>query len=485
MVVLEHQALAKKGAALVELRLDWLSRPPDVVRLLEQRPTPVVVTCRRQSDRGRWRGSEEQRQAILRTAIASGAEYIDLESEIAGSIPRFGDTKRIVSHHDFDETPENLEEIYARLKTLDPDVIKLVTMANTPADSVRLLKLVSESDVPTVGFCMGELGLTSRLLCGKYGSPFTFATFNKDRELAPGQLSFDEMRDVYQFEKINSNTQVFGVLGDPIAHSMSPLLHNLAFQDQKLDAVYLPMRVPPGMLTRTLEAFEWLGVRGYSVTIPHKEAVLEITDRFVGPVRGIGAANTLYRDAQDRWSAANTDHEAAMECIRIALGEPADKTDFLKGKMVLMLGAGGVARAIAYGLLRAGAVLSITNRSEQRGVELAAAMQCQHVKWANRVRSLADIIVNCTSVGMHPDLDETPYQMNWITEGQLVFDTVYNPENTLLLKDAREYGWQTASGLDMFVRQAAAQFELFTGRRAPLDRFQDAVRREISAVNRS
>lgn len=483
MVVLEHQALAKKGAALVELRLDWLSRPPDVARLLEQRPTPTLITCRRQSDRGRWRGSEEQRQAILRTAIASGVEYIDLEADIAGSIPRYGDTKRIVSHHDFEETPANLEEIHARLKSLDPDVIKLVTMANTPADSVRLLKLVANSDVPTVGFCMGELGLTSRLLCGKYGSPFTYATFNKDRELAPGQLSFDEMRNVYHFEKINGNTQVFGVLGDPIAHSMSPLLHNLAFQDQNLDAVYLPMRVPPGMLGQTLEAFEWLDVRGYSVTIPHKESVLEVTDRYIGPVRGIGAANTLFRDANGRWCAANTDHAAAMDCFRMGLGAPADKTDFLNGKMVLMLGAGGVARAIVYGLTRAGAVVSVTNRTEQRGMDLAALMQCQHVKWPNRVRSLADIIVNCTSVGMHPNMDETPYQMNWISEGQLVFDTVYNPENTMLLKDAREYGWRTVSGLDMFVRQAAAQFELFTGRRAPLDRFLDTVRREISAVN--
>ena len=171
-----------------------------------------------------------------------------------------------------------------------------------------------------------------------------------------------------------------------------------------------------------------------------------------------------------------------MECIRMGVGAPADNTDFLNGKMVLVLGAGGVARAIIYGLTRAGAVVSVTNRTEERGVNLAAAMQCQHVKWANRVRSLADIIVNCTSVGMHPDMDETPYQMNWISEGQLVFDTVYNPENTLLIKQARDRGCPMVSGIEMFIRQAALQYEQFTGKPAPLEVMRETLRRGISAV---
>ncbi len=194
MVVLEHRALAERGAELVELRIDWLSHMPDLSRLLADRPTPCVVTCRRKSDRGRWRGSEDQRLALLRSAIVAGVEYVDLEDDVAGQIPRYGDTKRIVSHHNFDETPRNLEDIYKRICGFDPDIVKLVTMANAPSDIVRMLRLVADADLPTIGFCMGELGVASRLLCGKYGSPFTYATFSTERELGPGQLSFEEMR---------------------------------------------------------------------------------------------------------------------------------------------------------------------------------------------------------------------------------------------------------------------------------------------------
>src|SRR6516164_9229653 len=167
MMIAEHKALADRGAELVELRLDWLSHSPDLGRLLADRPTPVVVTARRARDKGLWRWSEEQRLMVLRSAIVAGAEYVDLEEDIAGSIRRYGSTKRIISHHDFDQTPDNLAEIHARMQKHDPDVIKIVTMANSPLDNVRMLKLVAQSLVPTVGFCMGEFGIPSRLLTGR------------------------------------------------------------------------------------------------------------------------------------------------------------------------------------------------------------------------------------------------------------------------------------------------------------------------------
>lgn len=185
----EHRALAEKGAELVELRVDFMRKRPDIGRLLKDRPTPVVVTCRRKADRGRWFGTEDQRLAILREAIIGGAEYVDLEVDVAGSIRRYGKTKRIVSYHNFDETPLELFDIYQRMAKLDPDVIKIVTMANSPGDNVRMLEMVGAADVPTVGFCMGEMGTISRVLCGRYGSPFTYASFSREREMAPGQLS--------------------------------------------------------------------------------------------------------------------------------------------------------------------------------------------------------------------------------------------------------------------------------------------------------
>ena len=488
MVVAEHKFLAEKGAELVELRLDWLSGMPKLDQLIQDRPTPVVIALRRQSDRGRWRGSEEQRLTILRSAIVAGVEYIDLEADIAKLIPRYGDTKRIISHHDFEETPDDLEEIHRRLCGLDPDIVKLVTMANAPSDMIRVLRLVKNSTVPTVGFCMGELGVASRVLCGKFGSPFTYATFSEDRELAPGQLSFEQMKEIYHYDDITAGTHVYGVLGDPIAHSMSPRIHNAAFKDKGIDAVYLPFRVAKHALKGTLEDFEWLDIRGYSVTIPHKEEIIGKAEFKDASVDEIGAANTLYRGADGAWCASNTDYDSAMQTIKLGMVDSPNPTDeeidevSLAGLRILMLGAGGVARAIGRGSVLAGAALTICSRTHKRTVALAEELGCQQVLWENRGSVFADILINCTPVGMHPNVDETPFKDHWLREEMLVFDTVYNPENTLFLKHAKQRECRVASGVEMFVRQAAMQFERFTDGPAPIEAMRDTVRRAISAV---
>jgi 3-dehydroquinate dehydratase/shikimate dehydrogenase len=482
MVTLEHKALAEKGAELVEYRLDYLSHLPDLNRLLKDRPTPVVITIRRAEDKGRWRQSEEQRQTLLRQAIVQGVEYVDLEMDVAPLIRRYGQTKRIISYHNFDETPEDLDKIHARMTKLDPDIIKLATMANSPSDMVRMLQLVKNSDVPTAGFCMGEFGMASRILCGKYGSPLTYATFNKDRELAPGQLSFEEMRTIYRFDKINADTQVFGVLGDPLAHSYSPLIHNAAFEHLGINAVYVPFRVPKDKLHSTLTDFDWLNVRGYSVTIPHKHDAIAMAQVCDEAVNRIGAANTLWRDAAGQWHATNTDYLAALQTICLGLGSEPDNHFVLAGKRVTMLGSGGVAKAIGLGVVTNGGILTIASRSHAHAAELAEKLGCQHVLWENRGSQYADILINCTPVGMHPNVDDTPFADNWLREGTLVFDTIYNPENTLLLKQAKQRDCVTVSGLEMFIRQAAAQFELFTGQPAPLEQMRATLRREMSPV---
>lgn len=482
MVTLEHQALAQRGAELVEFRLDYLSHLPDLGRLLKDRPTPVVVAIRRAADKGRWRESEEQRLTILRQAIVQGVEYVDLEWDIASEIRRYGKTKRIISYHNFDETPEDLAQIHARMTKLDPDIIKLATMANSPGDMVRMLQLVKHSGVPTAGFCMGEFGMASRVLCGKYGSPLTYATFNKDRELAPGQLSFDEMKHLYRFDQINADTQVFGVLGDPLAHSYSPLIHNSAFQHLGINAVYVPFRVPKDKLQSTLRDFDWFDVNGYSVTIPHKEDVIAKADISDEAVHTIGAANTLWKDAGGQWHATNTDYLAALQTLAIGMESEPDNHFVLAGKRVMMLGAGGVAKAIGAGVLKNGAILMIASRSIARSKELAEKLGCQHVLWENRGAQYADVLINCTPVGMHPNVEDSPFADNWLREGTLVFDTIYNPENTLLIKRAKQRECRTVTGLEMFIRQAAAQFELFTGQAAPIEQMRETLRRELSPV---
>lgn len=329
---------------------------------------------------------------------------------------------------------------------------------------------------------MGEFGTASRVLCAKYGSPFTYASFSEDRELAPGQISFKEMKNVYRYDKINCGTKVFAVIGDPIAHSKSPLIHNAAFEQEKLNNVYVPFRIPPDDLLDTLRTFEWLQIQGYSITIPHKEACVEYCDFPDETCKTVGAANTWYRDASHRWRASNTDYDAALATIRQGLAEGKGDTN-LQGKAALVLGAGGVSRAITHGLIKAGCAVSITNRTNKRGEKLAQELGCRHVTWENRGAQTADILVNCTPIGMFPHMDETPFDPHWLRDGMLVFDTIYNPENTLLLKDARNHNCHVASGLEMFVRQAALQYERFTQSEAPLDCMREALRKSISPIN--
>jgi 3-dehydroquinate dehydratase/shikimate dehydrogenase len=216
------------------------------------------------------------------------------------------------------------------------------------------------------------------------------------------------------------------------------------------------------------------------VTIPHKQAAAAYAQNRDPLVEETGAANTLYRDAAGRWCSTNTDFEAALASLRLGM-EGRD----LAGMRVLMLGAGGVARAIGRGVARAGCVLTITNRHKQRAQELAELLGCQMVTWENRGSVDCDILINCTPVGMWPEMNDTPFPSHWLRDHMLVFDTIYNPENTLLLKEAREHDCRTVSGLEMFVRQAAAQYELFVQRPAPLDVMRDALRRGISAAQRS
>jgi 3-dehydroquinate dehydratase / shikimate dehydrogenase len=479
-VIAEHKHLVDQGAELVELRLDYINGQINLKRVLPDRPCPVIVTIRRQQDGGKFNGTEEARVMLLRTAIAEQVEYVDLEEDIAAKIPRYGRTKRIISHHDFRKTPEDLAQIHARLAALDPDIIKIATLANHPHDNLRMLRLVRDSKIPTVAFCMGDVGTPSRLLIGRFGSPFSYATFHHERTLAPGQLSFQQMREIYHYDDITPETELYGVIGDPIAHSLSPLIHNAAFQQAKMPKAYLPFRIPREDLGSFIDDAAELGIRGLSITIPHKEAVLKRLGKIDGAVRGVGAANTILFE-NGELSGFNTDYRAAMDSISAALelDEAGASGRYLQGKTALVLGAGGAARAIAFGLVRRGAEVVLASRTSQRAEALAKFVGCRAVDWSARHNYLVDILVNCTPLGMHPNVDETPYEKHHLKPSMLVFDTVYNPESTLLVKEARARSCTVVTGLEMFIRQAALQFKLFTGSDAPADLMRDVLRRAI------
>ena len=483
MMIAEYRHLAEEGADTVELRLDYVVRAVNLKRLLGERPCPVIVTCRREQDGGKWEKSEDERIMLLRSAIVEGVDYVDLEEDIAGKVPRFGKTKRIISYHNFHETPSELREIHDRMKALDPDVIKMATMAHNPRDNIRMLELIGESEIPTVAFCMGDMGTPSRILAARFGAPFTYATFHQDRTLAPGQLSFKQMRDVYHYNDITPNTDVYAVIADPIAHSMSPVVHNAGFRALGMDNVYVPIRVPDEQLEEFMSYCRGFGLKGLSVTIPHKEGILNFVDSTDQAVDHIGAANTVVMDGFEK-VAYNTDFAAALDSIYDTLGRGGD-VDVLAGRSAIVLGAGGVAKAVVHALKSRNVDVTIASRTMERAEALAKKFKCSPIEWRNRHTGHYDMVINCTPVGMHPHVNETPFDAHHLRRSMIIFDTVYNPEQTLLIKEARDIHASVITGVDMFVRQAALQFKLFTEAEPPVDTMRDAIRTAIAAAVKS
>lgn len=482
MVQIELEEAVKRGAQFLELRLDFMAKAVDFKRLLPHKRCPWVATLRRHTDGGRWKGTEDERKMVLRQAHVAGFDWVDLETDIADEIKRFRDIKRIVSYHNFNETPDDLETIYERMAKQDADVLKVVTLAQHPKDCLRVLNLIRNAKRPTVGHCMGEIGVPSRILSLKYGAPFLYAAFNKERGIAPGLPSMEEVQRYFQVDRLNAETAVYGVIGDPVAHSFSPALHNLMFRRTGLNAVYLPFRVPRGELPETVQAFDAVPVSGYSVTIPHKEPAAALAVHADERVRETGAANTLVKRA-DGFHAFNTDYEAALEGLRRNMPVEDGKRREIQGSGAMVLGTGGAARAVAHALHRAGAApLWVVGRSLDKVDKLAGEVHGKPVEWAARHNIDAQIVVNCTPIGMHPNLDESPIHASYLKPGLVVFDTVYNPEQTLLIKEARARGCQTVTGVEMFVRQAAMQFELFTGQRADVETMREILRRALSPL---
>lgn len=482
----EWHGAASAGAQLCELRIDCLRRDPDLKRIFKDRPTPAIFTIRRGADGGLWRGDEEKRQRLIREAIVAGIEYVDLELDVAQKLPRprFGNTKRIVSVHNFREMPD-LDDVAEMMLEADPDILKIAAVAKTVAEASRMLDFVKRFNekIPTIGLAMGTLGVFTRVLGAKFGSPHTYAGFNPDRTFAPGMIRMQELRRDYHYEQIDAGTEIFAVIGDPIGHSLSPAVHNNAFRHLGLNKVLVPLHIPDGTLKESLQALDWLQIRGMSVTIPHKEAILPLLSRRDRTVEQIGACNTVLRDDDGSLVGHNTDLTAAISSLEDALrAAGADLRQPLLDKQVLVLGTGGVARTLVAGLSKSGAGAIVCGRSEDKAAKLAEEFDCRSVPWGARASTLCDVIINGTPVGMHPDVDSSPVPPSTFREGMLAFDTIYRPENTLFLKLAREHNCATVSGVDMFVRQAALQFQYYSGQEAPEDLMREIVRRRLSAA---
>lgn len=469
----EMVAATSAGADTVECRLDCLTRPPteaELARLLSDPPVDVIVTYRSAQQGGRRETSPAERLETLRRAARFKPAYVDVE---LGTDPTDWPAAPIVlSHHDLRGCPTNLTEIAIAMDASPAAVCKVVFAAEGVEDAFRAMDILRNTRKPAVALAMGEAGLASRVLARKFGAFGTFASLEPGRESAPGQPTLADIRDLYRWDNLGPGTAVYGVAGCPVAHSLSPAIHNAAFSAAGLDAVYLPLRVEAGAeaFRRFMDALlarPWLDWRGLSVTIPHKENALAYVgrDRCEELACRIGAINTIAIDTSGSCRGFNTDYAAALDALCSAMG--VGRRD-LAGRRVAVLGAGGAARAIVAGLRYGGAEVEIYSRTVSRAEALAGEFSCRAAGMEAVHRTAAEIVINCTPVGMHPEVDASPME-DFPPSVEVVFETIYNPIRTRLLRHAERRGLKTVSGMDMFVNQGAAQFEAWTAKPAPRD----------------
>jgi len=479
--LMDRAETALKDSKFLEFRLDSLPKPASALMYLKQflaehREVTAIGTCRRKAHGGGFDAPLATELEILTKAAQAGCQIIDLEIESAEECKpaqlaklRTAGAALMISFHDFTRT-KGLDHAADRIEAFKPDFVKVVSTARTLADNLAVLRLIEDRSLAShvVGIAMGEEGIVSRVLALRAGAAFTFASFSSGTETAPGQMTAETLRDVYRLEHLDQATRIFGVAGNPVAHSLSPLLHNTGFRRENVNAVLLPLKVRTmaDLMTLALE----LPLAGVAVTMPLKTEVLPYLANMDPLTSRIGACNTLRTGADGKLYGFNTDVAGIVR--------PLERRMRLKGARIVVLGAGGAARAAVFGLVAQGAEVFVVNRTHEHAVALARQAKAKSLKHELLAKQSFDVLINTTPCGMtgvKPALPIAESELN----AQLVFDTVYSPLETPLLKLARARGIPVVTGLEMFVQQGARQFEIWTGKPAPESEMMRVVEHEL------
>ncbi|MBI1805845.1 MAG: type I 3-dehydroquinate dehydratase [Ignavibacteria bacterium] len=449
---------ASTCADLVEIRIDGLA-DLDLKKLLK-RPRPnVIITNRRVDEGGKFSGTTAEQFDILSQAIRFGAEYIDVELSwgkrfVQDLLSSCSKTKVICSYHNFQETPRDIRGIYSAMRKTGADILKLCTIANDISDNQKmfnLTRLAKTNRQQVISFCMGEMGQISRILGGKYGSYLTFGSTRSGTCTGVGQFTVEDLKKVFRVHTLTQRTKVFGLVGNPVKYSQGIYYHNRRFTKASMDAVYV------NFLVHDLKQFFITfgdQVSGLSITMPFKRDIIPLLDEVAEDAIPLQAVNTVIR-RKGKLVGYNTDLPAIASLLR--------RKTRLKNKQAVVLGTGSTAKTMAYAVVHHGVQTTIVGRSAEKAKALADDLDCQWATVDNLGLIPADILLNGTSVGMAADVpsQRTLVPKRYLHRGMIVFEAVYNPPMTHLLRDAKSAGCTTISGMELFQRQAELQSKLF------------------------
>jgi len=467
--MMEKAEAVVRDNPFIELRLDYLRQPASILqklrRFTDYHPESLLIAnCRRTGHGGKFHGSLAAQVDVLIRAAANGAQLADLELESAAAL-KSKDLDRlraaaavILSFHDFRGT-RKLDETFQKMTAFPADFYKVVSTANSLYDNVTMMKFLERQSEKhsLIGLCMGEQGIISRVLCARAGSIFTFASAAAGEETAPGQIAASTLRDTYRIDQVDAATKVYGVAGDPVAHSLSPLMMNTAFRRENVNAVYLALHATK--LSDLLACVRDIPLHGLSITMPYKQEIIRHLDKTDAVTEKIGACNTVIRTQDGKLYGYNTDVAGVVR--------PLEQRLHLAGAKVLVVGAGGSARAAVFGLKERGAEVFVMNRTASAGQKLARQARAKFLT-RTQMRALHfDVIVNATPVGMS-GTKASPLSDKELN-ARILFEMVYTPAETKLVKLARARELQVITGVEMFVQQGARQFEIWTGKPAPAE----------------
>jgi 3-dehydroquinate dehydratase/shikimate dehydrogenase len=467
--MIEKAASVVKELPFLEFRLDYLEKPllalPRFKQFFADNTVATgIATCRRSANGGKFAGSLAAELEILTKCADAGFHLVDLELESAESLKK-NDLQRLrdtgigllISNHDFNGT-RDLDEIFRRIEAFHPDFIKVVPTAKSLIDNLTLIRFLERmSDHSNIiGICMGDAGIISRVLGVRAGSAFTFAAATMGEETGPGQIAARTLIETYRIEQVDAATKVYGVAGNPIRSSLSPIMMNTAFRRETVNAVYLALQTT--RLSDLIKLVHDIPIQGISVTMPLKQDILAHLERTDPLSARIGACNTVLRAQDGKLYGFNTDVAG--------ITGPLEKRMPLSGAKVLVLGAGGAARAAVFGLREKDANVFIMNRTAETAQKLARQSGSHTIRKEALAKTSFDAIINATPVGMVGN-KAAPLLEAKDLNTKLVFDLVYNPLETPLLHLARQMSIPIITGIEMFVHQGARQFEIWTGKPAP------------------